>query len=190
MRIVVVGTSGAGKTLFARELAAATGMPHVELDELHWLPRWRARPRAEFRALVEDATAGRHWVVDGNYSGVRDVMWARATDVVWLDYGRLTVWSRILRRTLLRALRGDVVCAGNRESFRQSFLSRDSVVLWSLKTFDRNRRRYESLQASDNWPSLNWHVLKRPADARAFIDAQRLHARALQRQAPGRPVVR
>ena len=173
MRIVVVGTSGAGKTTFARELALTSGMPHVELDELHWLPGWRARPREEFRALVEDATAGRHWIVDGNYSAVRDVLWIRATDLVWLDYGRWTVWSRVLRRTIVRALRGDLVCAGNRESFRQSFLSRDSVLLWSLKTYDRNRRRYEALRTSGTWPGLSWHVLKDPDEARYFIASVR-----------------
>jgi len=31
-RVAVVGTSGAGKTTFARSLAAITDAPHIELD--------------------------------------------------------------------------------------------------------------------------------------------------------------
>ena len=42
MRIVVVGTSGVGKTTLAKDIAAALAIPHVELDALHWDPGWTA----------------------------------------------------------------------------------------------------------------------------------------------------
>jgi adenylate kinase family enzyme len=35
-RVIVIGTSCAGKTMFARSLADALSCPHVELDALHW----------------------------------------------------------------------------------------------------------------------------------------------------------
>lgn len=38
----------------------------------------------------------RVWVADGNYSTVRDVLWSRATHVVWLNYGRFTAFSPLL----------------------------------------------------------------------------------------------
>lgn len=47
-RVVVVGTSAAGKTTFARGLAAALGVSCVELDELNWSSDWREKPRADF----------------------------------------------------------------------------------------------------------------------------------------------
>ncbi len=37
-RIVVVGTTGSGKTTLAAQLALIAGCPHIELDALHWEP--------------------------------------------------------------------------------------------------------------------------------------------------------
>ncbi len=36
MRVVVIGTSGAGKTTMAREIAVRFGLPHIELDAINW----------------------------------------------------------------------------------------------------------------------------------------------------------
>ncbi|WP_423226670.1 AAA family ATPase, partial [Candidatus Amarolinea aalborgensis] len=49
-RIVVVGTSGSGKTTLARRLALALGIPHIELDALHWEANWQEAPVEVFRA--------------------------------------------------------------------------------------------------------------------------------------------
>ena len=66
-RILVVGTSGAGKSRLAGQLAAALGVPHVELDALYWGPDWTPRPRADFEAGVRQAAAAPAWVIDGNH---------------------------------------------------------------------------------------------------------------------------
>ena len=85
-RVVVIGTSCAGKTRFARSLADVLSCPHVELDALHWLPNWVERPSVEFRALTAQALSQDCWVTDGNYGAVRDLVWSRATTVIWLNY--------------------------------------------------------------------------------------------------------
>ena len=152
MRIVVIGTSGVGKSTFARALAQARGLPYVELDALFWLPDWTPRSRDDFRDHTLAATQGPAWVADGNYSTVRDLLWPRATHIVWLNFGRLTVYSRIVRRTLRRVITREELWAGNRESWRKAFFSRQSIILWSLRTFGKNRRRYAALQAEPAEP--------------------------------------
>ena len=43
------------------------------------------------------AVTGERWVIDGNYtSQVKDLVWARADTVVWLDLPRRTVMRRII----------------------------------------------------------------------------------------------
>ncbi|WP_436796679.1 AAA family ATPase, partial [Escherichia coli] len=46
--VVVVGTSGAGKSTFSAALAARLGCTHVELDRLYWGPGWQAVPHERF----------------------------------------------------------------------------------------------------------------------------------------------
>ena len=108
----------------ARAVAARIDIPHVELDALHWGPNWTCPPRLEFRALVARALSRESWIVDGNYSKVRDIIWVRADTIVWLDYSLpVTLW-RLTRRTLRRLAKREVLWNGNRESWRQQFLSR------------------------------------------------------------------
>jgi hypothetical protein len=47
-RIVVIWTSCSGKNIFPTGLAIRLGAPHIELDQLHWLPDWEARLDDEF----------------------------------------------------------------------------------------------------------------------------------------------
>ena len=144
-RIVVVGSTCAGKTTLARHLSALLDIPHVELDALNWEANWVAAQLEVFRQRVEDAVAGDAWVVDGNYSAARDLVWPRATALIWLDYPLRTLFWRLLRRTLRRTLTGEELWNGNREQFRVQFLSSDSLFLWLLRTY-RRRRRDTSLE--------------------------------------------
>ena len=169
MRYVVVGTSGSGKTTFAREFARALSVPHVELDELHWSPNWTPRPTPEFLHSVEKATAGSSWVVDGNYGVVRDVLWPRATHIVWLNFGRSVVFPRVVWRTLKRTLLRQQLWHGNRESIRQAFLSRESSLLWSFSTFGKDQRKYAALRESPEHGHLSWEELRSPSEAREFL---------------------
>lgn len=169
MRFLVVGTSGAGKSTFAEALGQAAHCPHVELDGFYWGPGWEAVPHEQFEHAVVSATAGERWVADGNYSAVRDVLWPRATHVVWLNYSRWTVFSRLLWRTVSRCLTREKLSHGNRESLRMSFFSRDSVLLWSYRTFETNRRKYASLRDDGPYTHLQWTEITRPSEARAFI---------------------
>ena len=77
-RIVVVGRTGSGKTTLACELAAALGVPHVELDSRYFGPQFSTAPLALLRERTSAAIAGDRWVTDGNRQAVRDLVWPRA----------------------------------------------------------------------------------------------------------------
>ena len=65
-RIVIIGSTGSGKSTLGRTLAAKFGVPHTEMDTLHWLPGWIERDDATFRELVDAFTAQSAWVIDGD----------------------------------------------------------------------------------------------------------------------------
>ncbi len=170
-RIAVIGTTGSGKKTLARAMAARLDIPHVELDALHWGPNWTAPPHSDLRACVTAALDSECWVVDGNYSKVRDIIWVRAETAVWLDYSLpVTLW-RLTRRTLRRLAKREVLWNGNRESWRQQFLSRESLFLWSWQTHGQHRRMYPVLFSQKEFAHLNVVKLNTPRDATDWLSA-------------------
>ena len=128
-KIAIVGTSGSGKTTLARQMSQRLAVPHIELDALHWEPNWTEATIDVFRSRVKTALSGDAWVVDGNYSKIRPLVWSRADTIVWLDYAFAIVMGRILQRTIRRVVLREECCNGNRETFQKSFLSGDSVIV-------------------------------------------------------------
>ena len=74
-RIVVVGTTGSGKTTVASQLSRLYQLLHVEMDALRHDPGWAEAPDDVFRERLARALADERWVADGNYSVARDVVW-------------------------------------------------------------------------------------------------------------------
>src|SRR3954449_1783147 len=101
-RILVLGRTGSGKTTLARDLAAALGVTHVELDSLYFRPDLTTTPRLVLREKTSAAIAGDRWVTDGNKRAVRDLVWPRADTIVWLDYPLSVSLWRLARRARQR----------------------------------------------------------------------------------------
>ena len=168
-RINVVGTTGTGKTTVGRRLSEMLGIPFVELDALFWEPDWTGAPESVFRERVEDAVGEDHWVIDGNYSRMRDVIWARVRTVVWLDFPLRTAFWQLLRRTVRRAMTKEELWSGNRESWMTSFGSRDSILVWLFRSYWRQRRRYPHLTCDRRYSHINFVRLRSPADTAYWL---------------------
>lgn len=167
-RVVVIGTSGAGKTTFARELSSILGCPHVELDALYWGANWTEVADDVFRERVQASTAGDRWVVDGNYARATDLVWPKSTAVIWLNLGFAIVFSRAVKRTFRRIYTREELWAGNRESL--SVLDRDWIPWWVIRTFWRRRRAYANLlHPSDEKPHYCVVELCTEAEVRNFL---------------------
>ncbi len=167
-RVVVVGTSCSGKSTFARDLAGRLRRKYIELDALYWLPGWAVRDPDEFKQLVAGEAEGKSWVTDGNYRTVRDLLWPKATAIIWLDYPFPLVLWRSLKRSFHRAFTRQEICNGNIESWRILF-SRESIVLWVVKTHGTNRERYQTLFADGSFPASEKIQLTSPAAAKDFL---------------------
>jgi adenylate kinase family enzyme len=168
-RISVVGNSGSGKTTVAKALAARLGVPHVELDAIFHQPNWTPLPTDEFRQHVADAISGDGWVVDGNYSAVRDLIWERADTVVWLDLPRRVVMRQVAARTLRRMVSGEELWNTNRERWRTLFDAGSSIIVWAWTQHDKYRRRYAAAAKSPEFGHLVFIRLDSTADVERFL---------------------
>ena len=148
-KIAIYGPSGSGKSTLACMLGEKLGLPVVELDAIfHAHPNWVDLETGEFRARVA-AVLLEHsegWVIDGNYSVVRDLILGQADTAIWLRLPFRTVYRRLASRTISRAMVGAELWNGNRESLRQTFLSRDSMLWWGITSWrPASRKTREAL---------------------------------------------
>ncbi len=168
-RVVVVGTSGAGKTSLARALASRMDVPHVEFDAYRHGPNWTETPDDILRRNLVDALAGDTWVADGNYSVARDVVWPRATAIVWLDYPFPLVFWRLFWRTIGRFVKRVELWNGNREKLWWHFFTKDSLFLWVFKTHWSRRGRLLAAFEQPEYRHIAVFRIRSPSAARSLL---------------------
>jgi adenylate kinase family enzyme len=176
VRVSVVGSSGSGKSTFGRALAARLDVPFVELDSIFHQPGWTELPEDEFRARVSKIVAADAWVVDGNYSVVRPIVLDRATTVVWLDYPRSLVMSRVIRRSFVRAVTRAELWNGNRERMR-TWIEPEHPIRWSWSHHDHNRVAYAARFSGSRYRHLEVYRFRSPRAAETWLDTLRREPR-------------
>jgi adenylate kinase family enzyme len=179
VKINLIGTSGSGKSTLARRLAAELNLPYIEMDTLYWRPDWQGTPDAQlFETLETILNATQGWVLDGNYNRTRPIKWRQVDLIIWVDYG----FTRTLRQAVMRAAKRAWSQhelwpgTGNRESFRRSFFSRESVLLWTIKTWRSNRARYEADMANPQFAHIRFVRIRSRQQADALIAELRASA--------------
>ncbi len=172
-RINVVGTSGSGKSTVARAISEKLGYPYVEFDALYWGKNWSEPSDEILFNRLRQALDCENWVLDGNYSRSIPIKWARVTHVVWVDYSITRTLAQAISRAFVRSYRRQELWTGtgNRESFRKSFMSRDSIILWTLKTYRKNRHQYEMLMQDPKYLHVNFIRLRSRRETRQFLES-------------------
>ncbi|MQQ06933.1 hypothetical protein GFB49_00545 [Epibacterium sp. SM1979] len=100
-RIMIIGGPGSGKSTLARRLGAALDLPVFHMDrEVHWLPGWQERDKAEKMPIVERIIAQPKWVFEGGHSTSYAKRLARADLLIWVDAPLVVRLLRVLRRTV------------------------------------------------------------------------------------------
>ena len=150
-------------------------MPHVELDALAWGPNWTLVPVDVFQERVARAVEGETWVIDGNYGGrgAQGLVLPRADTVIWLDPPLRVIFARLFLRALRRIRSGEELWpgTGNRETFRNQFLSRDTLFWWAIKTHTRRRRVLPQVLARPECAHLVVLRFRRDSDAEVWLSA-------------------
>ena len=166
-RVLVGGSSGAGKTTLARLLARRWELPYVEVDSLFHGPKWVPRP--EFVDDVDAFTSRPRWILDHDYASVRHLVWARMDTFIWLDYSRAVCEWRVIRRSIPRSLLRRPLWNGNRESFGRMFFDAEHPVRWSWTHHAGRRIEFEQLTQSPEHVHVNVVRLQAPRETRGWL---------------------
>lgn len=175
-RINVVGTSGSGKTTFAKALAEQLNCPLIEMDALFWKANWTESSDEEFFAKLTQAVAPDCWVLDGNYHRSAPIKWREVDTIIWLDLSFIrTIWQA-LKRAIARARSGEELWSGtgNCESWRMLF-SRDSIILWTIRNYRSNKRRYKAIMSDPTYDHIQFVHLTTPAMCQQFLSLHQQH---------------
>tara|TARA_B100000686_G_C16645615_1_gene892622 strand:+ start:536 stop:1090 length:555 start_codon:yes stop_codon:yes gene_type:complete len=155
-RINVVGTSGSGKSTFSKNIARKLNAPYIQLDELFWKPNWKESSDEEFFPKVEKALSSDAWVLDGNYTRTIPIKWERVQMVVYIDLPFHIVLYRIIKRSLLRGIRNEELWHGNKETVWKHLFTRDSMILWTIRTFHKNRKKYTEFFGKEEYSHIKF----------------------------------
>jgi adenylate kinase family enzyme len=99
-RILVLGSSGSGKTTFARELGGILNIDPVHLDAHFWKTGWIPTPQPEWRQIVSGLIERSAWIMDGTYESTLDLRIPAADCIIEIEGSRRTCLWRALKRRL------------------------------------------------------------------------------------------
>ena len=171
-KINVIGTSGSGKSTFSKNLSEKLGYPLIEMDALFWKENWEHLSDDEFKQKIAKETSRETWVLDGNYNRTREAKWRDVDTIIWIDYSFSRTFLQLLKRSLSRAGSKKELWqgTGNKETFQKTFFSKDSILLWCLQTYWKNKKRYSQLQKIPEYAHINLIRLSSPSQTKEFIN--------------------
>jgi adenylate kinase family enzyme len=167
-KILVAGSTGAGKTTMARAIAERLAIPYYEMDAIAFAgPGWQ-----ENQNLVTDVSrisSDPSWIFDSfGYPQIRDLLWSRADTIVWLDYSRPVVMRRVLRRSVVRTLFRRRIFGGNRET-AASWFSASHPAWWAWAQHASRRADISARCADPGFAPLDVIRLTTPRAAAGWL---------------------
>ncbi|WP_298867147.1 AAA family ATPase [uncultured Gimesia sp.] len=169
-KINVIGTSGSGKSTFAKKLSKKLGYPYIEMDAIFWGKDWFWPSDDEFFKNLEQRLSVDQWVLDGNYTRTVSIKWKEVDTIIWIDYSLHRTLYQALKRAIVRSCTREELWpgTGNRESFRK-LLSKDSILLWTIKTYHKNKKKYSKLAENPEYREINIVRLRSPKECQKYL---------------------
>ena len=161
-RILVIGSCGAGKSTFSKELSDQLNLPLVQLDRLFWKPGWIEQEELIFTDLLQIELERDKWIIDGNYLKSLPLRLEYADAVIFLDLNQWICTWRVLKRWLFQAGEQAIGCP------QKVDLPLLKYVVWDYP----QSHRAKALDLKDRYSnSVNWIVLKDPVEINEWMSA-------------------
>jgi adenylate kinase family enzyme len=166
-RILVIGSGGAGKSTFAKELGAILDLPVIHLDQVYWKPGWEKPAKEEWAATVEKLVAQHEWIMDGNFGGTLPQRIKRADAIILLDITRWVCLWRVAKRIVkYRGRHRPDMPPGCQERFDLEF------IRWIWNYPSRSKPAKLALLSATG-PDQRVVILGSGREVRHFLDATR-----------------
>ncbi len=98
-RILIIGSGGSGKSIFAVKLSKVLNINVYHLDSYFWNPGWIETPEDKWENIVKNLCSNKKWIIDGNYGGTFNIRFPQADTIIFLDIPKIIcIWNVIKRR--------------------------------------------------------------------------------------------
>jgi len=139
MKIMVLGSSGTGKTTICRMIGSKLNIPSLHLDSVYWKKDWENISKEDFNSYMKKFMTKNHeWVIDGNYTNNMHFKYrlGLADVIIYLDFGTQVSLQGIHKRasTYKHLVRSDMA-EGCIEGI-------DQVFLQYVATFNKRKSKY------------------------------------------------
>ena len=137
-RILVIGTSGTGKSTFAQKLSKCLKLPFFASDHFYWEPNWRIASAEKVHQQILEVIYREAWILDGNFDDEHEWMWKRADCIIWLDYSLITILRRIVFRNFRWLLTRQPTWSGNQMTLQRVI----SGIRHAVNSYSQKRQKY------------------------------------------------
>ena len=97
-RIAIIGSSGAGKSILARDLGSILDIKVIHLDPYFWKPGWEERPKEERVKILQGLVEERQWIIEGTYFATSDMRLKEADTIIFMDMPSWLCFQRVIKR--------------------------------------------------------------------------------------------
>lgn len=99
-RILITGSSAAGKTTLGKELSKKLNLKLFHLDKYFWKPNWVKPELDEWRETVFSLVEGDKWIIEGNYGSTFDIRFPKATMIIHFEISPYICLYRAIKRSI------------------------------------------------------------------------------------------
>jgi adenylate kinase family enzyme len=161
-RVLVLGSSGSGKSTFAKQLGKKLGIDVIHLDSHYWQPDWTYTPENEWEQKIERLLEKESWIMDGNYMSTLSQRLEYADTVIFLDLNRVKcLWRCVSRYLKYQGENRPELAAGCNEKIDKDFLK----WIWNYPREVRPR----ILKMLGDQPEIKMVVLRGTGDIDNFL---------------------
>jgi adenylate kinase family enzyme len=97
-KVILIGSGGSGKSTLARKIGEILSIEVYHLDAIFWKPGWIGTPKEEQKAVQEELTSRKSWIIDGNYGSTMDIRLQAADTIIFFDLSKWVCLYRVLKR--------------------------------------------------------------------------------------------